>query len=160
MALAEMLTAWAQAHGADTVDLDTDDGIQLMVDDEMAVDIGPTGDDAQFSMTAAVGPMPDNGRSAVMEELLMANLVGLGTGGASLAIDPVSDEIVLCRVFHTDDLAAAVLGREFDRFVEVLRFWRERHATDQLGGHATSARAANDGASSDLAPDAPGLVRI
>jgi len=160
MALAEMLTEWARSRGDGVVELDPDGGIQLLLDDGMTVDIGPTDEDESFSMTAAVGPLPEDGRSAVMEELLMANLVGLGTGGASLAIDAVSDEIVLCRVFHTDDLSPEIFEREFDRFVEVLRFWRERHDAGQLGRGAASRRLADDGTSPEPAPDAPGLVRI
>ena len=149
MALAQTLTEWARARGQEMVELDADGGIQLVADQELAVDIGPVADEPGFSLTASVGPLPRDGRHAVMEELLMANLAGQGTGGACLAVDMLRDEIVQCRTFHTDDLSPAVFDRELTRFVDVLRFWRDRLQAGRLGA-----------AGSDAAPEGPGVVRI
>ena len=156
MALAETLAGWAKALGQDAVALDPDGGVQLLVADEMAIDIGPVDALDAFSICASVGPLPEKGRDAVMEELLVANLEGMGTGGASLSLDIMRDEIVLCRVYHTDDLSAAVFNEEFNLFVNVLRFWRDRHKNGALG----PGDGASPDSSSNPGMDQSGLVRV
>ena len=158
MALAETLAGWAKAQGQDAAALDPDGGVQLLVADEMAVDIGPADTPEAFSMCASVGPLPENGRDAIMEELLIANLEGLGTGGASLSLDIMRDEIVLCRVYHTDDLSPSVFNEEFNAFVNVLKFWRDRHKSGALGSGGGSGPDAADKDSAGT--ERPGFVRV
>lgn len=159
MALSETLEGWAKAQGQDAVALDPDGGVQLLVADEMAIDIGPADAPDAFSICASVGRLPEKGRDAVMEELLIANLEGMGTGGASLSLDIMRDEIVLCRVYHTDDLSAAIFNTEFNAFVNALKFWRDRHKSGALGsGDGSSPDTADNG--SDPETDRPGFVRV
>ena len=159
MALAETLAGWAKAQGQDAVELDPDGGVQLLVADEMAIDIGPAVEPETFSMCAAVGPLTEKGREAAMEELLVANLEGIGTGGASLSLDAMRNEIVLCRVYHTDNMSAAVFDDEFNAFVNVLKFWRDRHKSGALGsGDGSSPDTADNGLNPATAR--PGFVRV
>ena len=159
MALAETLAGWAKAHGQEAVALDPDGGVQLLVADEMAIDIGPADAPEAFSMCASVGQLPEKGRDAIMEELLIANLEGIGTGGASLSLDTMRDEIVLCRVYHTDDLSASVFNEEFNVFVNVLKFWRDRHKSGALGsGGDASPEPAEDGSDPDA--ERSGIIRV
>ena len=159
MALAETLAGWVKAQGQETVELDPDGGVQLLIAGEMAVDIGPADAPETFSMCASVGALPEKGRDAIMEELLIANLEGLGTGGASLSLDTMRDEIVLCRVYHTDDLSPPVFDDEFNLFVNVLKFWRDRHKSGALGSGRDVDAASLEGGS-DLGAERPGLVRV
>ena len=158
MALAETLTNWVETQAQGGVELDPDGGIQLFVADEMAVDIGPADKPGTFAMSAAVGVLPEKDRVAVLQELLIANLEGMGTGGASLSIDRSRDEIVLCRVYHTDDLTPDVFDEEFSAFVNALRFWRDRHKAGKLGTAPTDVDMEDLESLSPL--NAKGLVRV
>lgn len=160
MALEQTLTEWARTQGHDSLELDPDGGIQLVADGVLTIDIGPVAGEAGFSLSASVGPMPGEGRDTSMTELLMANLAGVGTGGASLALDMLRDEIVLCRIFHTDELSTAEFDRELTRFASALRFWCERLQAGRLGEAAGGSSEEAGEPAPEPAPQGPGFVRI
>lgn len=92
-------------------------------------------------------PVPPGDRLTFLEQVLALNLYGLDTGGASLALDPDTDRIVLCwsqppEGMLPDDLAALIAG-----FIE-----RAMALRAQL---QPAARA--DSEAAGLAP--PGLTR-
>ena len=133
MALADLMTELAAAIGFEGVELEDDGGGQLVIDDDLVIDIATDPGEAGIIVAAAVGAVPVDRREAAFGELLEANLLGDGTGGAALAIDETRDEIVLCRLFPQDDLPFAVFDRELSLFVQALRYWRQRCADGTIG---------------------------
>jgi hypothetical protein len=96
-------------------------------------------------------PVPPDDRLAFLEDVLALNLYGLQTGGASLALDPDADRIVLCwsqppEGMLPEDLAALISG-----FVERATALKARLEP------AARAERGDGGAGSALAP--PGLTR-
>ena len=133
MALAELMTELAAAIGLEGVELEDDGGGQLIIDDDLVIDIATDPGEATIIVAASVGAIPADQREAAFGQLLEANLLGDGTGGAALAIDGTRDEIVLCRLFPQDDLPFAVFDRELSVFVQALRYWRQRCAAGTIG---------------------------
>ena len=159
MALSELMRELAAELGMSDIELEEDGGAQIVVDDDFAIDIA--GDEAGpgFTVSATVGIAPTTEREATFAALLEANLVGQGTGGATLALDPVLDEVVLCRSFSRDDLPFEEFEQELVAFIEALRLWRGRHAAGLI---ATGETEADDASSTQppQGPPGPGMIRI
>ena len=132
-----------------------DGSVELVLDDDMMVEIHPNPSGPGFLFSATVGDLPTDSREAVFGELLHANLLGQGTQGARLSIDPGLDEIVLCRSFSDADMSYDVFSEDLSRFVEALEFWRERDRHGQLGTGDIEEEAGED---SD-APD-DGAIKV
>ena len=130
MDLPSLMQELATRIGLGTVDLDPDGGAQIVLGEQYIVDIAKAEDGPGFHLSAAVGSVPpDRPREAVYAELLTANLQGQGTGGTTLALDRLLDEIVLCRYLAHDDLAFGDFERELVTFVNALDTWQTRLAT-------------------------------
>ena len=110
-----------------------DGSIELVLDDDMVIEVHPDLSGPGFLFSATVCSLPAKDREAVFGELLHANLLGQGTQGARLGIDPGLDEIVLCRSFSDDDMPYEVFSEDLSRFAETLEFWRERDRHGKLG---------------------------
>lgn len=133
MALAELMTELAEAIGQEGVELEDDGGGQLVIDGDLVIDIAADSSGSRIVVSASVGAIPIDGREAAFGELLEANLLGDGTGGAALAIDSTRGEIALCRLLPQDGLSFSVFSQELSLFVEALRYWRQRCAAGEIG---------------------------
>lgn len=158
MTLEELMQELGSRLGLGEVQLDEDGGAQIVVDDDLDIDIARAEEGSGFSLSAVVGPLHANDREAELAELLAANLLGRGTGGAALSLDDALDEIVLSRIVAQDDLPFEVFEQELTTFIEVLRIWRDRHRQDLIGKGDVAARAvASDGSS--LIPSG-GIIKV
>ena len=133
MKLEEFMQELGARLGLGEISLDEDGGAQLVINDEIAIDIGSDETGNQITLSATVGRLSDENQVAVFQELLAANLGGSGTGGAALAIDIALSEIVLCRGIPCENVPFDVLERELNVFIEALRFWTDRHQNDLVG---------------------------
>ncbi|HTH80059.1 MAG TPA: type III secretion system chaperone [Ramlibacter sp.] len=85
-------------------------------------------------------PQPPEGREALYAQLLQGNLFGTSTAGASLAIDEVHREVVLCRTISADLATAPAFIAEVEAFVAAAEDWQARLAGPGIA-NSTLARA-------------------
>ena len=133
MALEELTAKLADELKVGLEGESADGSIEMVLDGDMMVEIHPDPSGPGFMFSATVCDLPEDRREAVFGELLHANLLGRGTQGARLSIDPGLDEIVLCRSFSDVDTPYEVFTEDLSRFVEALEFWRVRHRDGLLG---------------------------
>ena len=156
MELAELMKELASELGLGEIELEEDGGGQITIDDDLAIDLEAAEDGFGFVISATVGTIPDEEREAVFAELLEANLLGQGTGGASLALDSTLNEIVLCRSIPQDDLRFEVFDQELVTFVEALRWWRERLESGALGAKEEPQAAS----AVSMRPGGEGMIQV
>lgn len=154
MKLGELMRELAVRLDLGEVALEDDGGAQVVVGDGLSIDIeyGETSGGIAFSAT--VGPAPADDMAAALSELLDANLLGQGTNGATLALDRVLGEIVLCRSIGQPEMAYEAFEAELTRFAEALQFWHRRVADGELGS------ALEEDGDDDASDSAPELIRV
>lgn len=114
------------------------------------IDIYFQGDDdaTALHLNGVVGTMP-SADARVLRALLAANHNGQATGGAALALDSRTSEIVLTRTLEVAALPLDQLVATLEAFVKYVAFWR-----DYLPGMAIGA----PGPAADALPDDPATV--
>jgi hypothetical protein len=75
---------------------------------------------------SVLGPLPPESREPLYAELLKGNLFGKATAGASLAVDFLYGEVVLCRTVATEHAAAHAFTAEIEAFVAAAEDWKRR----------------------------------
>ena len=149
MALEELTARLAEEMGARLDGASPDGSVELVLNDDMMIEVHPDPSGSGFLFSGTVCDLPTENREAVFGELLHANLLGQGTQGARLGIDPALDEIVLCRSFSDENMPYDVFAKDLGRFAEVLDFWRARHRHGKLGAGDLDEEALDDEASDD-----------
>lgn len=143
MTLKELLEELAVRLELGDIMLEDDGGAQIVLDDDRVVDVHGHEGRPGFTFSAAVAPSPEEGRETVFAELLEANLMGEGTFGATLALDPTASEIVLCRSINHSDVPYEVFEAELAQFSAALIAWQDRDEDGELGTAAAEAREAD-----------------
>lgn len=72
-----------------------------------------------------VGDLTDSDSSQSLQKLLYANFNGQGTGVNSLALDHLSDEVILTRAVDVKNLGSEGLKPELEDFANYFVFWKE-----------------------------------
>lgn len=75
---------------------------------------------------SVLGPVPPEGREALYAQLLQGNLFGASTAGASLSIDELQGEVVLCRAFVAESTTAQGFASDVEAFVGAAEDWQAR----------------------------------
>lgn len=88
--------------------------------------IEKTEDDAEITLYAKVGALPQRNREACMKSMLQANLFTYDLNGATLGIDKITDEIYLSRVFTLESTDFDAFYKAFENFLEVEVTWIKR----------------------------------
>lgn len=73
-----------------------------------------------------LGGLPLHGREALMAQLLAANALFTGTQGATLALDPTREQVVLCREIGLTGLDYIAFEKGLEAFIEQAEHWRAR----------------------------------
>jgi hypothetical protein len=88
-------------------------------------------------------PQPPEGREALYAQLLQGNLFGTSTAGASLAIDELHREVVLCRTVSTDLMTGPAFVSMVEAFAAAAENWQARlagpRASDSLAIASSAA---------------------
>ena len=126
---------------------------RLLVDGHLAIDFERDDDAGLLQVYSVLGPLPAQGREALLMQLLQANLFGADTGGAALAVDGDTDEVVLCRGVAAEDLAAPAFVQWIERLVAVAEHWKDRLAAWRPD--ADAAAGPNGGTAAAAAAPAP-----
>jgi len=75
-------------------------------------------------LRAGLGPLPAEGREALLAAAMEANWLYQGTGGATLALDPGEGGLGLQKYTWLDRLDAEAAFKTLERFAATAAFWR------------------------------------
>ena len=90
----------------------------------------------RLQLYSVLGPLPGEGREALYRTLLEGNLFGGGTRGASLAVDSLAHEVVLCQCLSAELYSGEAFIALLEDFVTCAQHWTE---TLQSGPAPTAA---------------------
>lgn len=99
---------------------------QELVIDELAVGLDYDGDEQVGDVVffARLGQPGESRRLVVYTAMLEANNFWIGTGGATLAIQSDTQEVLMCGRVPVDGTTAPGLVQVLDVFVEAALFWK------------------------------------
>ncbi len=137
----QLLNDLGLAMGLPNLRFDAQGCARLMFDGKTAIDLENDTTADSLQIYCVLGPLPAEGREALFKTLLQANLFGTGTHGATLAVDSLHNEVVLCRTVVPDSMSTTGFTALMEKFVTSAEHWRTN-----LGG------AADGGASAPPAP--------
>lgn len=86
-----------------------------------------------------LGGLPAHDREAFLAQLLTANALFAGTQGATLALDPTREQVVLCRELGLAGLDYIAFEKGLEAFIEQAEHWRAR--LDAAAGPLADDRA-------------------
>lgn len=100
---------------------------RLVFDGKIGVNFESDAETGQLFAYATLGPLPAQGREALYLSLLEANLLSATEHfGATLAVDSLNNEVVLCRHLMTDELSSQSFNQIIEHFVNCAEQWRYR----------------------------------
>ena len=136
----DVIQAIATAMGVPELRLDDHGCARLRVDDRLDVNFEASGSSHLLHVYCTLGPVPSADRERTFEQLLMANLFGADTGGATLAIDAEFNEVVLCTDVGNHGWTNELIMSRLQRFIDAAETWQERFAAPQSTAASTDPR--------------------
>jgi hypothetical protein len=150
MTVEDLLSALGARMGLPDLQLDESRSCQLLFDGHLAVDIeAPVDQGGIVFLHSTVGIVRPEGREALFQQLLEANLFGRGTGGAVLSVDGQRYEILLHRSLQTRQIDFSDFVDALEQFIQYASHWMERLAQSH-GAAPPSAAPLNAGGSTAL----------
>lgn len=122
----QLLSDLGLTMGLPGLTFNTDGCARLVFDDTHAVNLESDTQTGQLLLYITLGPLPAAGREALYLSLLEGNLFGAQTDGATLAVDSLNHEVVLCRTLVADELSAQSFTEIIEKFVNAAEQWRAR----------------------------------
>jgi hypothetical protein len=116
--------------------------LALAFDDELTINLEHDASQDLLHLYAILGQEPSDhaARPAFYRKLLVANVFGHDTGGASLGIDDISGEVLLTWRLPLAGAEVAVLRDAVQSMVATATAWRERLAAPAAVADALSAQ--------------------
>lgn len=138
----ELLAAYSQHAGIADLKFSADGCARLLFEGSVAIDleIDPSAD--RIQLYCVLGPVPAGERETLYRRLLEGNLFGTHTGGAALSIDPVQDEVLLCRQYPVGTVDPSHLAKVLEEFAGVAGHWRQQLGAGDLTAGALDTAAA------------------
>lgn len=106
--------------------LDANGCARLMVDGRIAVNFEVDEGAGGMQIYSTLAPLPAQEQGAMLLMLLEGNLFGAQTLGATLAVDTLYNEIVLCRAIAVRDMSAPDFTAIVERFVTAVQEWTQK----------------------------------
>jgi hypothetical protein len=128
----DLLAAYGQLTGLPHLRFNSDGCARLLFDGSVSVDLEVDDAAACIQAYGVLGPVPAGNREALYRRLLEGNLFGTQTGGAALSIDPVQEEVLLCRRLELAATDAAAMAESLQSFAGVVAQWRDRLGSGEL----------------------------
>jgi hypothetical protein len=128
----ELLSAYGQLAGMPGLKFEPHGCARLLFDKSIAIDLEIDEEAGCIQVYGVLGVVPSTGREALYRRLLEGNLFGTQTGGAALAIDPVQDEVLLCRRVDLATTNAVALTECLETFAGLIEQWQRRLASGEL----------------------------
>ncbi len=128
MDLAALVQALADQLGLGALAFDDRDTCSLVFEDRFTVTLELDEGAEQLHLYTGLGKAPEDpiDQLTCFAALLEANLFGQGSGGANLALEPESGELLISRGLSLKQLSPGDLQGVFLRFVHAADAWQER----------------------------------
>ncbi len=101
---------------------------RLAFDTTILIDVERGDDPQSVHLYSVLAPIPAEGREALFERLLTANLFGHETGGATFGLDLLNNDIVLSRTLDTTRLDGNDFAAQVDVLVNAVENWSKQLA--------------------------------
>lgn len=126
MVYIELVRAFAKKLG-DGVKLEPDESGAVMLDvDGMSLTIMGLEDVGLVVLSGVIGvPPPEERKERLYEAVLKANYNFSGTAGATMSINPDTDELTLCKALPLNLVDGETFFAETESFLNVLESWRK-----------------------------------
>lgn len=158
MTLDDLVAEFGTRTGLGTLRLNGEGVCRLVFDGELTVDVESGASGREFTLSATLGSLDPEAGRAVLMKLLDANLMGRGTNGAALALDVITDEVVLCRTLPLDGLTYGAFEAALEGFVQAAERWTDEIEADD--GAVEEEDAAEDGEASAERPEETMVLRL
>jgi hypothetical protein len=111
--------------GLPNLRFDTNGCARIAIDGAPALNL-ERNDDGAIHLYSVLGPVPPEGREGLYAQMLHGNLFGASTAGATLAVDPMQNEVMLCRAITCELMSAAAFTLQVEAFVAAAEDWQGR----------------------------------
>ena len=123
----QIIGDFGRTVGFEDLELDAEGYCCLVIDNDLVINIEFDEPGARLMLYSKVGrPGPD--RPKALTEIMQANYLGRGTGGATLGLQPESGAIVLSREVPVAGLDVPGFSTALERFVNMAEAWSRRLA--------------------------------
>lgn len=133
-----LLDAYAKFAGLTSLSFNEDGCARLRFGEDVSVNLEADANGDCIHLYAVLGPLPAGPREPLYADLLEANLFGQATGGSTLAVDSVQQELVLCRRADMEAGDVQQFAQLLDAFAAMAMQWQQRI----MAGPAEAPRAA------------------
>ena len=136
----ELLAAYGQIAGLPGLKFEPHGCARLMFEGSVAVDLEIDRGADCIQMYGVLGPVPAGDREALYRRLLEGNLFCTQTRGATLAVDGVQEEVILCRRVQLADATPTGMAQLLEEFAGNVQQWRQKFGSGELvAGNGASA---------------------
>lgn len=117
---------------------DAEGHMRLCVDGDMHMDLKYTEDQQTLHAYVALGQVPPAAPAQLWKQMLQANLFGAGTGGATLAIDELAQEVLLVRSLDVESATVDGLALALENLIQSSLSWRNKFTQMHWGQDDTA----------------------
>ena len=148
----DLLGELGQKMGLGKIEVSDENTCRLIFDDKLIVDFEPSNDGKQLYVYSVLCSVAHGERDGFYRRLLLANLFGRETGGASFGLDDETDEVIMFRSFPLETTDFQVFQEGLEAFLNGLEEWMER------AGSGTLSDLSPEDGKDEGRPD-PGMIR-
>ena len=98
----------------------------LVFDQKYTINLELNASTEQLHLYSDLGALPGQDREQLYLKLLNGNLFHAETGGATLAVDSVQQQVVLCRVLNPEPLSGKDFCNIIEAFVNAVAQWQDK----------------------------------
>ena len=149
-----MLDEISSAEGTPRFDLSEDDGCTVPFGDGMMVRVQLRPQIPELDFTVPLGSVPEEKRADVYGALLASNFYWTATHGATLAMEPETEQILLQYQENALTLTKERLQKTMEGFCTVAEEWKDR--LSELVGE--SVEAGGDEENDEPSGDGPSVI--
>jgi hypothetical protein len=121
----ELLESLGLALGLPDLRFDANGCARLAIENAPALNF-ERDEGGAIHLYSVLGPLPAQPRVALYAQLLQGNMFGSSTEGATLSVDPLFGEVVLCRTVLTEFTSAYGFASIAESFVAAAEDWAGR----------------------------------
>lgn len=118
-----------------SLELTEGEACELIIGEDLSVLISGEPSGSRLRLAGVVASFPDGDRGSIATTLLKANYNGQGTGAAAIALDPISEDVILTRTVNASEAGLTAAVEEFANYLD---FWRNMLDAIATGGHSRS----------------------
>ncbi len=114
----------------------------LVLDDKITIQLEHETATNRFHLYTVLGTVPAEGKEALYETLLTGNLFGHQTGGATLALDEITGEVILFLTLNPDKTDSTDFEKALEDFAAAAEHWKEKFSeAGSAGGNGKASSA-------------------